>query len=920
MHTDRLLTLIILAIFASGVTAGIYEWKDKDGNVHFGDRPPAGVDKHEVRTKSSGNPPQYWDPIQLIGPEAAQSGAVDEKLQERMRIRDGVMRNLQKMKRADYTRFPDIQTGQRVTHARPIRLTGHDKPCANNACANSDFKNKDFSGYLLSSINFDGSDLSGARLGWAKDVTFRGANLTGADLTKAELIAADFTGADLSNSKLTGMSCSGCKLDNAKLSGADFTRAIFTTSDFTGADLSNSKLTSISCNGCKLDNVKLYGADLQKAVLRETSLKNVDLRRARMSIAGLTNVDLRNATYSLSELFGSGGVSFVRNLRYSVDGCDIDDAAGKCNGVQLKGLRFGRIELENMNFNRANLSGADLTQVKKLNHVSFVGADLSDSLLSGIFLFGDFSHANLARAQLRGMTTFDRTRFNDSNLEGADLSRSDMTAADFAGANLKNANLAGARINPLAFSGTTTEGCNGCPGIANSGVTADGKVMPVLEAIRTALKTGWVIRETNSRQDIRNLLENRKIIADFEERYYLLSTRDLKEAVVSALQNDDADSITVGQEVIRKYDQNAMALGRAGLCNDREVVQASLGLLDFDMPDADTKKRYLPAGYTSAVQRIRLRAIWCSNSVVRRDASVQKQYIKRFNLEKDPRIKGDLLTGFTSGHAGELLHVLPELLQNGSGGLARRAILRMSRWDQPPQQALGILLEYADKGKPQQFSELVEALGARAAKYLPALKQDSIRRGKNDLSDMHYAGAIKTVERLSKAERLDYSFPVERDRVMRLMHGAFANILDSYHLSEMAESAVYSSSKDDIRDQLSTIAGGEKLDISHIRAIATVAYEYRQPFEQADLQPRVGMKTIVFDSPSEAEKGVKILQHQLASRRRLVIGGNAVHLIWWRYGMSVGNGGVVVDQMKKIHSGSAELELSQHELTGSWGP
>jgi glutaredoxin len=45
----RLFTLLLLMVCATTVFAGkVYQWKDENGQVHFGDRPPAGTKKQSV--------------------------------------------------------------------------------------------------------------------------------------------------------------------------------------------------------------------------------------------------------------------------------------------------------------------------------------------------------------------------------------------------------------------------------------------------------------------------------------------------------------------------------------------------------------------------------------------------------------------------------------------------------------------------------------------------------------------------------------------------------------------------------------------------------------------------------------------------------------------------------------------------------
>jgi len=52
------LGLILLSSFCYGE---IYQWRDKKGNLHFGDRPPIDVDNHEVKVKINS-----YDTVEVI--------------------------------------------------------------------------------------------------------------------------------------------------------------------------------------------------------------------------------------------------------------------------------------------------------------------------------------------------------------------------------------------------------------------------------------------------------------------------------------------------------------------------------------------------------------------------------------------------------------------------------------------------------------------------------------------------------------------------------------------------------------------------------------------------------------------------------------------------------------------------------------
>ena len=77
----RLLALaLVLALYAAlPASAQVYTWKDKDGKVHFGDRPPPDAKTEEVKIRSYDAPsaPQDWSKVlRAKAPTAAASRGV----------------------------------------------------------------------------------------------------------------------------------------------------------------------------------------------------------------------------------------------------------------------------------------------------------------------------------------------------------------------------------------------------------------------------------------------------------------------------------------------------------------------------------------------------------------------------------------------------------------------------------------------------------------------------------------------------------------------------------------------------------------------------------------------------------------------------------------------------------------------------
>ncbi len=188
-------------------------------------------------------------------------------------------------------------------------------------------------------------------------------------------------------------------LADLDLSGLDFKRAKLAGANLFGADLSGSNLSEADLSGARLDRV----------VLISTRLDRADLRGATL---------LRPSTYSTLAAPASEAASFV--------------------GANMAGARmFGR-------FNRANLSGSDLTEATfaPFNNTGFIEhiwrTELMGAKLEGVNLTrANLTYVLLAFSSLRG------ANLSGAVLKSADLSRADLTGADLTGADLSEADLDG---------------------------------------------------------------------------------------------------------------------------------------------------------------------------------------------------------------------------------------------------------------------------------------------------------------------------------------------------------------------------------------------------------------------------------------------------------------------------------------------
>jgi len=119
----------------------------------------------------------------------------------------------------------------------------------------------------------------------------------------------------------------------------------------------------------------------------------------------------------------------------------------------------GRLDLEKLGFDAANIVGADL------RGAYLVGADLRGAVLEWVDLSGanlsasdfrgaDLSGANLSQAILVG-ANFNGVDLGGCKLIGADLLAADLSGAKLSGANLSGANLKGAVVENALFSNAT---------------------------------------------------------------------------------------------------------------------------------------------------------------------------------------------------------------------------------------------------------------------------------------------------------------------------------------------------------------------------------------------------------------------------------------------------------------------------------
>ncbi len=148
----------------------------------------------------------------------------------------------------------------------------------------------------------------------------------------ADLPGLDFSGIVLLGAVLDGSNLRQAHFRNADLRQASFVRVDLLDADFEGADLSNADLSQ-----ARLDNAILRNAILEGTLFRD---------RASLMRADLADADATNADFSQAILISA-----------------------KFRGAALDGAHF----------EDANLSGADLRDVKGIEHADFKRATLTNA-------------------------------------------------------------------------------------------------------------------------------------------------------------------------------------------------------------------------------------------------------------------------------------------------------------------------------------------------------------------------------------------------------------------------------------------------------------------------------------------------------------------------------------------------------------
>jgi uncharacterized protein YjbI with pentapeptide repeats len=359
--------------------------------------------------------------------------------------------------------------------------------------------------------------VDGYLVGKYTDLT--GADLTGADLSSTALDGSDFTGATLTNANLSHVHAWFTVFTGADLTGANLDAASLSFAELTGADLSEASAVGIFSDtlegtaaaalptGISYPHnstaylvgpgVKLNGDDLTGLDLSGIDLTGADLTSVRMNDANVSGTNFTSATVTRLQAANVTGVAVglpspwvqrggifigpTANLRGRIlDGIDVtgvdfsqvslEQAAVKnldLSGVDLSTVTFKGAYLTNVNLSGANLSNVNLTY-GSLSNVDLHGATVQGTNFSYASVTG--LHADVIVGIVGALPTGWKQRGSllvgpgaalaGTDLSGVDLSHLSLDSSDLAGADLSNADLTDTRLNGSDLTGTNFTGAN----------------------------------------------------------------------------------------------------------------------------------------------------------------------------------------------------------------------------------------------------------------------------------------------------------------------------------------------------------------------------------------------------------------------------------------------------------------------------
>jgi len=236
----------------------------------------------------------------------------------------------------------------------------------------------------------------------------------------------------------------------ADLSGVDATRVVFTGANVSGADFTNAIFTNVASGQLTTTPVAPILPSAQYSIVNGYFIgPYVDLSGSNLVSQSLANTNLTGANLTNSDLTGvtSGGISSTATIA----GVTATVAPTLATGYGLTG---GYIIGPNMNFNGADLSGFDFTNVN-LSGTTFAGANITyvksgNTISSSFTILPGASHVFLNNFLLGP-----QVNLSSKDLSGIKLYNLTLSGSILVNTNLSYADISGTIIDGINFTGAT---------------------------------------------------------------------------------------------------------------------------------------------------------------------------------------------------------------------------------------------------------------------------------------------------------------------------------------------------------------------------------------------------------------------------------------------------------------------------------
>ena len=169
---------------------------------------------------------------------------------------------------------------------------------------------------------------------------------------------------------------SGTPATAEDFTGRDFSGQDLRSRDFKDAVLKDAKMGGANLTDVRLSNADLRGADLRLAHLNKADATGADFRDAKLEDANFTDAKLDKANLEGQTLYLAGSAKYYDAISKSgVYGIQISSKNGALSFMEAN-LRRTKIHgnVESIDFRRADLRGADLSEATNMDQALFKGA------------------------------------------------------------------------------------------------------------------------------------------------------------------------------------------------------------------------------------------------------------------------------------------------------------------------------------------------------------------------------------------------------------------------------------------------------------------------------------------------------------------------------------------------------------------